>query len=103
MAQFFEAINDGLRRFADIRGKSSRFQFNSFLVFYILLNLFVQTVNPNQEILNNVIWVLSLIPMFAVEIRRAHDVGKSGWWVLVPFFPIYLMFKNSVPQEPDSN
>jgi uncharacterized membrane protein YhaH (DUF805 family) len=35
-----------------------------------------------------------------VEIRRSHDVGKSGWWILVPFYTVYLMFKNSVPEEP---
>jgi len=94
-----EAINDGLRRFADFRGKSTRYQYNSFLLFYLLLNLFIQAANPNQPTINNVIWVISLVPLFAAEVRRAHDVGKSGWWILVPFFPIYLMFKNSVPEE----
>jgi uncharacterized membrane protein YhaH (DUF805 family) len=98
-----EAINDGLRRFADFRGKSNRYQYNSFLLFYLLLNFFIQTANPNQELINNVVWILSLIPMFAVEVRRAHDIGKSGWWVLVPFFPIYLMFKNSVPENSSEN
>ncbi len=94
-----EAINDGLRRFADFRGKSNRYQYNSFLLFYLIVNLFIQIANPNQETLSNVVWILSLIPTLAVEVRRAHDVGKSGWWVLVPFFPIYLMFKNSVPES----
>ncbi|MEY3770057.1 MAG: hypothetical protein RL390_921, partial [Actinomycetota bacterium] len=36
-----EAINDGLRRFADFRGKSNRYQYNSFLLFYLLVNLFI--------------------------------------------------------------
>jgi uncharacterized membrane protein YhaH (DUF805 family) len=95
-----EAINDGLRRFADFRGKSTRFQYNSFFLFYLLLNLFIQTANPNQESLNTFIWIASLLPMFACEIRRAHDVGRRGWWILVPLFPIYLMFKKSVPEAP---
>ena len=94
-----EAINDGLRRFADFRGKSTRYQYNSFLLFYLLVNLFIQLANPNQETLSNVVWILSLIPTLAVEVRRAHDVGRSGWWVLVPFFPIYLMFKISVHEQ----
>jgi uncharacterized membrane protein YhaH (DUF805 family) len=41
-----------------------------------------------------------LVPLIAVEIRRSHDVGKSGWWILVPFYSIYLMFKPSIPEEP---
>jgi uncharacterized membrane protein YhaH (DUF805 family) len=40
------------------------------------------------------------VPLLAVQIRRSHDVGKSGWWILLPFYSIYLMFKESIPEEP---
>jgi hypothetical protein len=29
----------------------------------------------------------------SVSVRRMHDVGKSGWWVLVPFASFFLLFK----------
>lgn len=29
----------------------------------------------------------------SVSVRRMHDVGKSGWWVLVPFANFFLLFK----------
>lgn len=32
--------------------------------------------------LNILSWVLSLLPTIAVSIRRMHDTGKSGWWIL---------------------
>ena len=28
-----------------------------------------------------------LIPSIAVSIRRLHDIGKSGWWLLIAFIP----------------
>lgn len=31
----------------------------------------------------------------SVSVRRMHDVGKSGWWVLVPFASFFLLFKKS--------
>ena len=31
----------------------------------------------------------------SVSVRRMHDVGKSGWWVLVPFANFFLLFKKS--------
>ena len=95
-----DAINDGLRRFTDFKGRSNRLQYNSFLLFYIVVDLFTTLVNPKGVVLNDVIMICLLLPLLAVEIRRSHDVGKSGWWILVPFYSLYLMFKNTVPEQP---
>ena len=96
----FEAINDALRRFVDFKGRSDRKQYLSFLLFYILVDLFINLANPNGTTINAVIMGALIVPLIAVEIRRSHDVGKSGWWILVPFYSIYLMFKESIPEEP---
>ena len=29
-----------------------------------------------------------LIPSFAVLVRRLHDVGKSGWFILISLIPL---------------
>ena len=46
------------------------------------------------------------IPGFAVSVRRLHDTGKSGWWLLIPLVPlvgviVFLVFtvKDSEPGE----
>ena len=98
-----EAINDGLRRFVDFNGRSNKLQFNSFLLFYILIDLFINLANPHGLTINNIIMAALTVPLIAVEIRRSHDVGKSGWWILVPFYSIYLMFKNTVPEESETD
>jgi uncharacterized membrane protein YhaH (DUF805 family) len=95
-----EALNDSLRRFVDFKGRSNKLQYNSFLLFYILVDLIITLINPNALLVNNLIVGALTVPLIAVEIRRSHDVGKSGWWILVPFYSIYLMFKNSVPGDP---
>ncbi|MEM6785180.1 MAG: DUF805 domain-containing protein [Bacteroidota bacterium] len=34
------------------------------------------------------IYVLAMfIPQLAVSVRRLHDLGKSGWWMLLTFVP----------------
>ncbi len=29
-----------------------------------------------------------IVPSLAVSVRRLHDIGKSGWWLLLIFFVI---------------
>ena len=34
------------------------------------------------------VWILvTIVPALAVLVRRLHDTGKSGWWVLMGFVP----------------
>ena len=44
------------------------------------------------------IYTALLIPLFwfglAQAFKRSHNIGNSGWWVLVPFYPLYLIFKD---------
>ena len=27
--------------------------------------------------------ILTIVPIYALSFRRLHDIGKSGWWVLL--------------------
>jgi uncharacterized membrane protein YhaH (DUF805 family) len=29
-----------------------------------------------------------LLPSLAVGVRRLHDTGRSGWWMLISFIPL---------------
>lgn len=31
-----------------------------------------------------------VLPIVAVSIRRMHDIGKAGWWILVPFASFFM-------------
>ena len=35
-------------------------------------------------------------PFIAVSVRRMHDVGKSGWFNLVPLYSLYLHLQPSI-------
>ena len=35
-----------------------------------------------------------LVPSIAVVVRRTHDVGKSGWYMLIPFYNLILACTN---------
>lgn len=54
-------------------------------VFNIILPIYAQVALPWIPM----IWALvTLVPSFALCIRRLHDAGKSGWWYLWNLLPV---------------
>jgi len=56
--------------------------------------------------LNVIYSLVVMIPGMAVNIRRLHDIGKSGWMVLIVLIPcigafwlLYLMVQDSSPLD----
>lgn len=98
-----------LRKYAVFSGRSSRWEF----WFFTLINIAIQyIVSFIFELLKDLelydlarilaliyllFLLLLIIPSLALAVRRLHDVGKSGWWCLVPFVNLYFYFKDSEP------
>lgn len=41
----------------------------------------------------------TLLPSVSVAIRRMHDVGKSGWFLLIPIYNIILAITDGEKQS----
>ena len=74
-----------LRRAFDFSGRSTRSEFWWFSLFQILSVIAVSIVLPFLSVLYTLIL---FIPAIAVSIRRLHDIGKSGWWLLAILIPL---------------
>jgi uncharacterized membrane protein YhaH (DUF805 family) len=55
-----------------------------------LLGLFLES--PLIEGLGTIASLALFLPGIAVGVRRMHDVGKSGWFLLIPIYNIILCF-----------
>ncbi|HEX6254993.1 MAG TPA: DUF805 domain-containing protein [Euzebyales bacterium] len=42
----------------------------------------------NLPVLSGLYAVVVLVPALAVAIRRLHDTGRSGWWLLIALIPL---------------
>lgn len=105
------AILDGLQRWKDFSGRSDRKQFWWFYLFVLLSPfisiaislIFVQIFSllklddvAKFSLVFSYLYLL-LIPSFiALSVRRMHDVGKSGWFILFPLYNFYLYVQPSV-------
>ena len=94
MNWFFDAIKN---RYADFDGRASRQEFWMFNLFYLLFVIAISLLiipfgnsETGSNIIFGIIVVYSLglaIPIWAVTVRRLHDIGLSGWWSLLSCIP----------------
>jgi len=97
------------KKYADFSGRASRSEYWYFTLINLLVTiLLLMMINLFQDSENltmvfGAIYILYgfavFIPSLAVAVRRLHDVGKSGWFILISFlfFPyiLYLYLKDS--------
>ncbi|USI73869.1 DUF805 domain-containing protein [Sphingomonas morindae] len=101
-----------LRHYADFRGRAPRIEYWLFVLFLFLLyavamalDELLPTGGTSATVLTTgtglwsyetmrtagwitkLAWLATLIPSLAVAVRRCHDIGRSGWWLLIGFIP----------------
>jgi len=86
-----------LKQYADFNGRARRTEYWMFvlfnLIFSIVAILIDRLVGSTIGILPYgvfyILYALALIiPSLAVGVRRLHDIGKSGWMLLISLIPI---------------
>lgn len=87
------ATKDGLLRFADFSGTSSRAQY---WYFFLAVNLATFTVSVIAgEMIGNLISLILILPSISVAVRRVRDTGRNPFFILVPFYNLYLLLQPS--------
>ena len=86
-----------LRQFSDFKGRARRKEYWMFTLINAIVALIAVTLDnvlglANEDFLIGPIYMLyvlaMLLPSLAVSVRRLHDIGKSGWMMLISFIPI---------------
>lgn len=90
---FMDAVSAVYSNYVNFQGRARRSEYWWFYLFYIIVAVVFQvimtTVSESFGGLLYLVFVLgSFLPMLAVSVRRLHDTGKSGWWVLLGLIPI---------------
>ena len=87
IASFSEAVKRCFKRYASWRGRANRVEFWMWWLFVLIATAFV--------VVGWLMIPVLIIPTISVTIRRLHDIGKSGWWILlccIPLVNIYLIY-----------
>jgi len=87
---FAEAARTGLfTKFATFTGRARRSEYWWFSVVYVVGVIVVGgiAIALGQPI----VWLAAIVvavPMLAVSVRRFHDMGQSGWRILINLIPV---------------
>jgi uncharacterized membrane protein YhaH (DUF805 family) len=81
---------EAIKKYMDFEGRASR---KAYWMFYLIHMAFVIGIYLLEWILNTnalillIYGLLIFFPSLSVSVRRLHDIGKSGWWVLITLVP----------------
>lgn len=85
-----------LKKYAVFSGRAGRSEYWFFALFNFLI---VAVLAIGGAIINGanaegpgrypfaLYWLAVLLPSLGVSVRRMHDIGRSGWWLLIGFIP----------------
>lgn len=83
-----------LKKYAEFNGRARRSEYWYFFLFNVIFALVAGFIAGliSLPMLGMIYSLAVLVPGIAVAIRRMHDVGKSGWFILIPIYNIILAF-----------
>ncbi len=90
-------INTVKTKYVDFNGRAARAEFWYFMLFYVIIAILLSLVDSflfssgadkSSSLLSSIFSLALFLPSLAVSIRRLHDIGKTGWWVLISLVPL---------------
>lgn len=90
-----------LQNYATFSGRARRSEYWYFLLFNIIVSIILSVIGTTMKttILSNIYALAVFLPGLAVGVRRMHDVGKSGWYLLIPIYSLILALEEGQKGE----
>jgi uncharacterized membrane protein YhaH (DUF805 family) len=105
-----------LKKYAVFDGRARRQEYWMFILFNIIITAVLALIDSligtvirqaGFGLLQGLYDLAVLIPSIAVTVRRLHDTGRTGWWILIGLIPvvggIVLLIFMLLDSEPGEN
>ncbi|KUO14474.1 DUF805 domain-containing protein [Streptomyces dysideae] len=79
-----------LKKYAVFSGRARRKEYWMYTLFYLIFDIVLSAVGFAIDFpaITAVFAVALLLPSLAVTVRRLHDTGRTGWWILIGIVPL---------------
>jgi uncharacterized membrane protein YhaH (DUF805 family) len=97
------------QHYADFNGRARRQEYWMYTLFNciaLVVLVMLTKISSIFGILYGVYALGTLLPSLGVSVRRLHDIGKSGWFLLlslIPFVSFYLLYLMCLDSQPGTN
>ncbi|MFF3375920.1 DUF805 domain-containing protein [Streptomyces sp. NPDC002680] len=81
---------DVLKKYAVFSGRARRKEYWMFVLFASIVYIALLAIGfaIHAVWIGFVFYVAILLPALGVAVRRLHDTGRTGWWLLFGFVPL---------------
>lgn len=81
------------KHYIDFEGRATRKQFWMFVLINFIIAFVLGVVGQlllgdQKTLLSNIYSLAVFLPFLGIAVRRLHDIGKSGWWLLIGLIPV---------------
>lgn len=102
---------EALSKYVEFSGRSRRKELWTFVlvnfVISIILSVLDSIIGMGIGFIGTLFSLAIILPSIAVGVRRLHDIGKEGWWLLIGLIPvigwIVLIYFYVQDSEPGAN
>ncbi|TXI47329.1 MAG: DUF805 domain-containing protein [Lysobacter sp.] len=76
-------------KYFNFDGRARRQEYWMFTLFNIIAIVILAIIDSffGKPILQGLYTLAIILPSLGVTVRRLHDTGRSGWWILIAFVP----------------
>ena len=102
---FTQSVSTCFSKYITFKGRASRSELWWFVLFIIVGSAIAGAADSaifgkntmmmggmefsyNAGFIGNIFALITFLPVWAVEVRRLHDTGRSGWWLLLCLIPL---------------
>ena len=87
---------DAWKNYINFQGRARRKAYWIFILFnliaLVILGLIESAIGLSGQngygILTGLYTLAMILPLIALAVRRLHDTGRSGWWILIGLVPL---------------
>jgi uncharacterized membrane protein YhaH (DUF805 family) len=77
-------------------GRIRRTEYGLTIIIYVIVAVIINAIivgGTDNEILG-IAYIPMLWFLWAQGAKRCHDLGNNGWWQIIPFYGLWLLFQD---------